>query len=781
MSNSESKPNNDTADRRAKSRIEEPLREASVSAKRSTRRDQHKASYNHDSKYLPTEIEGGYTVFGGDGLVIFDIDVPIDDLPDWIQDLPPAFVVESPHGGYHLYYLVENDSGISNTGFSWGSIRYEGQYVLGPGSTIDHSDCDEAKENCPDEGTGEYTIEADKPIAALSGKHLEAIREACTSDTDTQVSDHDPIADPDSELVNRGELALHTLQDISTPAFNDLMNFLQGGIPGLDDEDDDRFESEKMFKGDGRIDRDSHDTVALSLLYGTLRDYCDYDHEKAIDIATATYTHYCHEHPWTEDGQKRRWGYEGTEYRRHTITYALNSFDSERFKQLVEKRGAGTRDEDNKYSELTHEAIWTALYDLLPNNPPTLSNDMDPENPTTKARIPEDRMARGKSPLHKRYPGKQEIVDGAYEIDDGYNEWSSYEEAFRRLQSDYGEVKAARIGNDWVYYPAKYPDPPEANYVKQYGEKYDPEEAEGINSWTDEPEQTDAAERDSEENEKEVMTDGGVDVDRPDPTGKLKQIRQARSSTDDSSDDPDILICPVEGCDRVVIDDIANLRHHVRQEVDNSHRGLKLTSEFELVERYKVKSDLRTEYLDNGKTQQEIADEWGVGRNTIHRWLKKHDIDRRDWTGTGAWNRVQRASFYTETNENGGYEKIGAYDPKKDGMVWTTVHQLLAVALGEDPDKVFSNGEFQTHHRTGIPFDNRPENIELLARDEHQRSHRADEWKEENGYPVLVTDYEISEEAYHATWGPGVLESDSTGTTPDENGQEDLWGPGVPS
>lgn len=253
----------------------------------------------------------------------------------------------------------------------------------------------------------------------------------------------------------------------------------------------------------------------------------------------------------------------------------------------------------------------------------------------------------------------------------------------------------------------------------------------------------------------------------------LEQIREARSGGASDSDAPEILTCPIGRCDRVVIDDIANLRHHVRQSSDALHRGLRLTSELELVKRYKVESDLRQEYVEKERSQQEIADEWGVGRNTIHRWLKKHDIDRREWTGTGAWNRVERASFYTETNDNGGYERIGAYDPEKEGMVWTTVHQLLAVAKGEDPEKVFSNGEFQTHHRTGIPFDNRPENIELLAREAHQHAHQRDEWTEEDGFPVMVTGQTLSEEEYHATWGPRVSNSEL-----DLDG-ETGWGPEI--
>lgn len=49
----------------------------------------------------------------------------------------------------------------------------------------------------------------------------------------------------------------------------------------------------------------------------------------------------------------------------------------------------------------------------------------------------------------------------------------------------------------------------------------------------------------------------------------------------------------------------------------------------------------------------------------------------------------------------------------------TRVHQLVAIANGADPYKVFGNDQFNIHHQNGCPLDNRPTNLELIDVSEH--------------------------------------------------------------
>lgn len=47
------------------------------------------------------------------------------------------------------------------------------------------------------------------------------------------------------------------------------------------------------------------------------------------------------------------------------------------------------------------------------------------------------------------------------------------------------------------------------------------------------------------------------------------------------------------------------------------------------------------------------------------------------------------------------------------------VHQLVAIAHGEDPGTVFSNGEYHVHHCTDVRYDNRPDELDVLREDVH--------------------------------------------------------------
>ena len=71
------------------------------------------------------------------------------------------------------------------------------------------------------------------------------------------------------------------------------------------------------------------------------------------------------------------------------------------------------------------------------------------------------------------------------------------------------------------------------------------------------------------------------------------------------------------------------------------------------------------------------------------------------------------------TNDE-GYEELSVlYENEK-----VAVHQLLAVANGEDPYEVWSNGEYVTHHKRPIEWLNTPNNVTTITKAEHNRIHK---------------------------------------------------------
>lgn len=387
-----------------------------------------------------------------------------------------------------------------------------------------------------------------------------------------------PDIDADDDLIEMGENALHELQEESTPTFRAVMDFLQGGIAD--------FDRHRLIDEDGLIDRSGQEQVGISLLYCTLRRYLDESEQTLRDATWATWTHYCREHPTTAHSQKRRWLEDTEDYRERTFTYGLATADDEKFEMMVQKKGAGTRRENNEYSEMTYGALWDALSELTPTieevenlltSSPPLSNDMDPGNPERAGRETDGHIAREAPEVHELYAGKSEVIDRGYEIDNEYNKWGSYEEAFRRLQATFGEVKAARIGSStWVFYPSHYPDPPEASYIKQYGEKYDPEVADEINSWTGEPEPSEAS--DSEE----ILPDGGTRMETSEAKRDIKRVQQVREENTKPTEEAELYRCPIEGCSRTVIGEPSSLRSHVRQTGDDAHRFRTLNEDLDL-------------------------------------------------------------------------------------------------------------------------------------------------------------------------------------------------------
>lgn len=129
---------------------------------------------------------------------------------------------------------------------------------------------------------------------------------------------------------------------------------------------------------------------------------------------------------------------------------------------------------------------------------------------------------------------------------------------------------------------------------------------------------------------------------------------------------------------------------------------------------------LRELYVGRRMRTKDIARELDTTKKTIRKTLNTYGIEQRD-----RWEEQHRA-FLTEpasyrTRED-GYER---WSNTSDGETFHVyVHRLLAAAeygFGAVDGK-------QVHHLNGVPWDNRPENIELIDRSTHGEMHAIERW-----------------------------------------------------
>jgi len=129
---------------------------------------------------------------------------------------------------------------------------------------------------------------------------------------------------------------------------------------------------------------------------------------------------------------------------------------------------------------------------------------------------------------------------------------------------------------------------------------------------------------------------------------------------------------------------------------------------------------LAEQYHGKGRTLRSISEECDVDPVTIMNWMKRHNIPRRNY------GKAHREEKVTRIQIDRGYIRLGARVPGEKKHAYVFEHQLVAIANGADPEKVFSDGDHQCHHVNGIPWDNRPENIEVLTGREHANEHWPD-------------------------------------------------------
>lgn len=139
---------------------------------------------------------------------------------------------------------------------------------------------------------------------------------------------------------------------------------------------------------------------------------------------------------------------------------------------------------------------------------------------------------------------------------------------------------------------------------------------------------------------------------------------------------------------------------------------------------YKDPETLEYLYWDEQLAMIDIAKLADVSMKTIYNWMNKFEIDRRSNAESTRLRQGYKYPHYT-VSTNGYPAWIYKYEGKGYKV---PVSRLLAVAeYGFDAVK-----DNHAHHKNGVKWDNRPDNIEVKTATDHLRDHQLGEGNTNN-------------------------------------------------
>lgn len=196
-----------------------------------------------------------------------------------------------------------------------------------------------------------------------------------------------------------------------------------------------RYEAMGFEAKDGTADRSRAGFRLAGLLYGIFDGYGDQT-EPPERLTKAYLKEMARENPETDDGQPRKIA-QGSDYLDNTIREASRTFDRDKFLRWQRKKNSrGNR--RNDYSQTTYETVFGVVRELAEDE------------------------------FHTRdYPTKREIL-ALCQLRDPDRSPRTHETALERLRDRHEEIKMACLkkGSDYRWYPAHFPDPEEALWIK---------------------------------------------------------------------------------------------------------------------------------------------------------------------------------------------------------------------------------------------------------------------------------------------------------------------------
>lgn len=131
------------------------------------------------------------------------------------------------------------------------------------------------------------------------------------------------------------------------------------------------------------------------------------------------------------------------------------------------------------------------------------------------------------------------------------------------------------------------------------------------------------------------------------------------------------------------------------------------------IEPWEDKTTMEYLYLKKKMSSGEIAEVLPCNKGHVKRWLRRHGIERSQSEAA----KVRYRTDLPHHRWHNGYEQVVTQiDGDQKGV---QIHRLLAVAEhGFD-----AVAEKVVHHKNGVRWDNRPENLEPMTKENHQRMH----------------------------------------------------------